>query len=53
MRIDIVALGKFLQHRGLSADYVVSGSLAGLPPDLARRLLQLERAEDAHSPPDV
>lgn len=46
-RIDTVALAKFCQSKDLPAEYVVSGSLSGLPSDLARDLVSAEIAEKA------
>jgi hypothetical protein len=51
-RVDMVALSRFLaayeRVPNLPGEYVLSGSTAGLPPDLARDLLELDRLE----PPD-
>lgn len=51
-RVDMVALSRFLaayeRVPNLPGEYVLSGSTAGLPPGLARDLLELDRQE----PPD-
>ena len=48
-RIDAVPLRRFLaafdRHPNLPGEYILSGSTAGLPPDLARDLLELDRLE--------
>lgn len=48
-RIDTVPLRRFLaayeRHPNLPAEYIISGSTAGLPPLLAMNLLQLDRDE--------
>lgn len=53
-RIDTVALARFGEFYRVPTEYVISGNLTGLAPDLARELLRVEDAEAsaaAHSAP--
>jgi transcriptional regulator with XRE-family HTH domain len=46
IRIDAVALARFLAAYNLPAGYVITGSYEGLPPELLRDIIRAE-AEDA------
>ncbi len=46
-RIDAVSLHRFLGYRNITADYVISGKLSGLPEDLIEELAR----RSASAPP--
>lgn len=51
-RIDSVALGRFAAHCGVTADYVITGRLTGLPEPVLRRVMASEAADPLAQAPE-
>lgn len=52
-RIDPVALGRFAAHYGVTADYVITGRLTGLPEPVLRRVMASEAADPLAQAPEA